>query len=140
MLPQLNEAGVKLVCIGIGTGARGVEFCDHVGFPKENMFADPENAAYEVLDLAKNVQQTFFDVNTPYAILERIQKDGAKDLTAALSRWKPWIPPKLDQGLQQGGAFVFRGKDMVFGHRDPSTGAHVDLAKVLEVALAAKAA
>ena len=27
----------------------------------------------------------------------------------ALARWKPWIPPKLEQGLQQGGTFVFEG-------------------------------
>lgn len=28
-------------------------------------------------------------------------------------RWKPWIPPKLDQGLQQGGTFVFLGSQVI---------------------------
>ena len=54
-----------------------------------------------------------------------------------MSRWKPWIPPKLDQGLQQGGMFVFRGDQVLFSHFDPATGAHADIATVLSVALAA---
>ena len=44
------------------------------------------------------------------AILDRVNKDGAEDLREILPRWKPWLPPKNDQGLQQGGAFVFRGR------------------------------
>ena len=49
----------------------------------------------------------------------------------------PWLPPKSDQGLQQGGAFVFEGEELLFQHYDPSTGAHVDLDTVLKVALTA---
>lgn len=43
-----------------------------------------------------------------------------------LSRWKPWIPPKLDQGLQQGGLLCFDGTQSVFSHKDQATGAHAD--------------
>jgi len=136
--PKLDEEGIKLICVGIGTGARAVEFCEHVPFPKENLFADPDNAAYEKLGLAKNARQTFFSPRTPYAILDRVRKDGAKDLLDALGRWKPWLPPKSDQGFQQGGAFVFKGSKCVFGHRDPATGAHVDLNRVLDVAFNTK--
>ena len=64
------------------------------------------------------------------------QKDNAKDLLDATKRWKPWLPPKSDQGLQQGGAFVFDGAELLLGHYDPSTGAHVKLDEVLRVALA----
>ena len=31
--------------------------------------------------------------------------------------WKPWIPPKLDQGLQQGGTFVFLGSQVTQTHK-----------------------
>jgi len=108
-----------------------------VGFPKENLFADPENTCYSSLGLKKGVVTTFFNQETPFSILARAQNDGAKDLVDALSRWKPWIPPKLDQGLQQGGTFVFAGNQEVFQHFDPSTGAHADLNQVLTAALKA---
>jgi hypothetical protein len=44
------------------------------------------------------------------------------------------IPPKLDQSLQQGGAFVFRGERAVLEHYDEATGAHVELAALLAAA------
>ena len=53
----------------------------------------------------------------------------------ALSRWKPWIPPKLEQGLQQGGTLVFYGDQEVFCHKDPSTGAHASFDEVIATAL-----
>lgn len=115
-LPQLREADVALRCVGIGTAERGREFCNHVGFPQELLFSDPENAAYTALGLKKGVDTTFFTVDTPLSILARAKKDGAKDLIEATSRWKPWLPPKNDQGLQQGGAFVFEGETLLFGH------------------------
>ena len=107
------------------------------GFPAEALYADPENAAYDALLLQKGVVDTFFTPDTPFAILRRLQADGAADLVAATSRWKPWLPPKADQGLQQGGAFVFEGDRLLFQHRDPSTGAHADLNTLLRVALEA---
>ena len=139
VLPPLSAASpsVRLITVGIGTAERGREFCEHVGFPAENLLCDPENAAYDALGLNKGVQSTFFTVDTPLAILARARKDSAKDLLEATKRWKPWLPPKNDQGLQQGGAFVFAGEDLLFQHYDPSTGAHADLNTVLEVALKA---
>jgi len=136
VLPQLNSAGVKLIAVGIGTGERAKEFCAHVPFPEENLFADPENVCYDSLGLKKGFATTFLRPETPYSILERQQKDGAKDMLDALKRWKMWIPPKLEQGLQQGGTFVFDGSNELFQHYDPSTGAHADLSQVLSAALA----
>ena len=39
-LPQLDEAGVALRCVGIGTVETAQKFCDHVGFPRELLCAD----------------------------------------------------------------------------------------------------
>lgn len=133
--PRLDDADCKLLAIGIGTDERAREFCAHVGFPETSLFADPENAAYDALGLNKGWQTTFFTIDTPLSILKRAQGDGAKDLLEATSRWKPWLPPKLDQGLQQGGAFVFEGESLLFQHFDPSTGAHANLDEVLQAAL-----
>ena len=135
--PTVEKEGCKLLAIGIGTVERANEFCDHVGFRKEILLSDPENAAYDALQLVSGVKDTFFNEATPFAILDRVKDDGAKDLVAALSRWRPWIPPKLEQGLQQGGTFVFQGGEERFAYRDPSTGAHASLNDVIAVALEA---
>ena len=102
-LPKLQANNVAMKCVGIGTLETAQKFCDHVEFPRELLYADPENAAYEALGLVKGVQETFFTIDTPLSILKRAQTDGAADLLAATARWRPWLPPKSDQGLQQGG-------------------------------------
>jgi len=133
-LPRLSDADVAMRCVGIGTLETAEKFCDHVNFPRELLFADPENAAYDALGLVKGVETTFFTAETPISILKRAQTDGAADLLEATKNWKPWLPPKSNQGLQQGGAFVFEGSTLLFGHYDPSTGAHADLEEVLQAA------
>jgi len=75
--------------------------------------------------------------SSPSSSLLAIENRGAADLAAALARWKPWIPPKLEQGLQQGGMFVFNGDQEAFSYYDPSTGSHADLNTVLIAALEA---
>lgn len=44
------------------------------------------------------------------------------------------MPPKMEQGLLQGGTFVFNGPRTVFAHYDPSTGAHASLDTVIDAA------
>ena len=53
VLPRLSAAECKLLAVGIGTDERARDFCAHVGFPEEHLFADPENAAYDALGLNK---------------------------------------------------------------------------------------
>ena len=123
-----------LICVGIGTPARALEFVDAVGFPAANLYADPENTTYDALRLRHGWGPTFFSVTTPFAMRDRFAADGAADLADIMPRWTPWIPPKLEQSLQQGGAFVFRGREAVLEHYDESTGAHVELAALLKAA------
>jgi len=138
VVPLLAENNHKLVCIGIGTSERAQEFCEHVAFPVDKLYADPDNIVYDKLQLIKNLPDTFFNPATPYAILDRVQKGKTDDLQKALSRWKPWIPPKLDQGLQQGGAFIFQGSELLYGRKDKATGDHADINTLLEVILGEK--
>jgi len=134
-VPQLRAEGVKLLAVGIGTPERGAEFADHVGFDPEHLFTDPENCLYTTLNFKKDVGSLAFNAATPFALLDRVKTGKTQDLSNALARWKPWIPPKLDQGLQQGGVLVFQGHDLLFERKDPSTGAHVNLDTLLKVAL-----
>lgn len=135
---MLDAAGVRLVGVGIGTPARGQEFCEHVGFPRECLYSDPTSSTYAALGLYKGVDKTFFSATTPLALLARAQKDGAKDLLGVLARWKPWTPPETSQALQQGGTFVFAGRDALFEHFDQATGDHADLKRVLDAAIPPK--
>ena len=122
--------------MSIGTSERAKDFVRETGFPAERLFADPESAAYDALRLNKSLAN-FSQKSTPEGIMARIQRDGAADLLGVLRRWKPWIPPKPEQGFQQGGAFVFdfadgtsdasdiellRGAHTLYRFYDPSTG------------------
>ena len=138
LIPTLDKHGVDLVAVSIGTSERAKDFVRETGFPAERLFADPESAAYDALRLNKSLAN-FSQKSTPEGIMARIQRDGAADLLGVLRRWKPWIPPKPEQGFQQGGAFVFaladdgthsdaseiellRGAQTLYRFYDPSTG------------------
>lgn len=135
MLAQ-RKKNTKLVCVGIGTYDRSIEFCELTGFPREYLFSDAENALYDALDLVKsNTVQLITDARTPLAIAKRFREGKGEFLLGALKTWQPWIPPKLNQGLQQGGAFVFRGDETLYCRKDPATGDHADLNTLLSFLL-----
>jgi len=134
--PKLDEKNVKLLFVSIGTGPRGLEFAKETGFPAESIYADPDNKCYDALGFVKGVRETFFDAATPFAILERIQTSSTGDLMDILPRWKPWIPPKLDQGFQQGGVLVFEGTQVLMTRKDPATGAHISTSDLLAASVA----
>lgn len=123
-----------LVAIAIGTDERARDFVRETGFPVEHLYADPENVAYSALRLRKGWGVTFLQAATPFAIRDRLTKDGAAGLASVLPRWKPWLPPRSDQALNQGGAFVFRGTETLLAHYDEATGAHIPLTELLAAA------
>ena len=137
-MPIIETSSVKLVCIGIGTLQRSLDFSAHTGFDRKYLFSDEENKVYDALGLVKSTPATLFtDARTPLALLKRIREKKTSFLANALSSWSNamWIPPRLEQGLQQGGAFVFQGHATIFSFRDPSAGAHVSLDELIRVAL-----
>ena len=123
MKPVLDAAGVKLIAVSIGTPQRALDFIEETQFPAENLFADPNNACYTRLQLNKSLKN-FSQKSTPEMLIARWRKDGAKDLLDVFSHWKPWIPPKREQGFQQGGTFAFAGEEVTYAFYDPSTGVH----------------
>jgi len=134
-----NEKSSKLICVGIGTHERSLEFSNLTNFPKDYLYSDKDNQVYDALGLVKSTYTTLFtDKRTPLSILKRFQKGESAYLQEALKTWKPWIPPKLEQGFQQGGAYVFNGRETIYGRKDPATGDHADLNKILEFALQSK--
>lgn len=108
---------------------------------EEWIFVDPENVLYDALQLNSGVETTFLSVETPFAFRDRFfgtngRKDGMKDLLGVLGKWKDaiFIPPKQEQAFQQGGAFVFKGKDTAYAYYDAAAGTHLEVAKAVEEA------
>lgn len=94
---------------------------------------------YDALEFVKsNPISLFTDARTPLSLADRIKNQRTGDLEEALKTWKPWIPPKLSQGLQQGGSIIFEGSKVLYNRKDPATGDHVDLSLLLDIALKAK--
>lgn len=135
---ELESRGVNLVMVSIGLPETGEKLIDHLEFKNGDkyLFVDPDNAMYDALNLNFGVQRTLFNINTPFAFLDRItKKDGLKDLCQILSKWNKaiFIPPENEQAFNQGGTFVFEGERAVFAHYDPSTAAHATVDQVMEV-------
>ena len=134
---EQQKTSAQLLCIGIGTHERSLEFCQHVGFPSTYLYSDPENKVYDALKLVKSTPATLFtDVRTPLALAKRFSDGKQQYLSKALSSWASamWIPPRLEQGLQQGGAYVLTSsKQTLFKYKDPSAGAHVDVNDIVRV-------
>ena len=77
-------------------------------------------------------RSNLFELLSSLTHRDRFLSDGGKDLGEVLRRWKPWLPPKQSQAVLQGGAICFDGRETVFLHRDPATGAHADFEAALE--------
>lgn len=122
-------AGVKLAIVSIGKAEVGRDLCVHLGVEdgEEFVFADPENALYDNLDLNRGIQETFFNPATPFAFKDRLFRgDSSKELFEVLGKWKDasYAPPKLEQAFNQGGAFVFDGPRTIYAHYDEATASH----------------
>ena len=64
--------------MSIGPKERGIEFAEHLRFPKDQLLADPENAIYDALSLTNSIVDTFFN---PKVLL--MQANLCHDLTVS---------------------------------------------------------
>jgi hypothetical protein len=137
VLPRLGEINVQLIFVGIGTAERARDFAARTGLPEGVLYADPANAAYDALGLESSAAAAFLSPQTPLAIARRAARPGGwGDLAAMLRGWQPWQPPKGPvQALNQGGAYLFDGRECVWSHRDAATAAHAEPEEMLERAL-----
>jgi hypothetical protein len=67
--PTLDQQGVKLFLVSIGTLERSRDFAGVTGFPSDCLFADPDSASYKALGLVKGVKQTFFSYDVSGVVI-----------------------------------------------------------------------
>lgn len=88
-LARLNDHGSKVFLVSIGTTDTGQKFADKTHFPPHLLFADPENATYDALELRKGFLVTYISPLTPISIATRALRSGLKDLGDVLQDWTP---------------------------------------------------
>ncbi|CAN8264198.1 unnamed protein product [Cochlearia groenlandica] len=126
--PRFDEAGVKLVAVGVGTPDKARLLASRLPFPMECLYADPERKAYDVLGLYYGLGRTFFNPAST-KVFSRFDKirEAAKNYTIKAT------PEDRSSVLQQGGTFLFRGKKLLYGRKDEGTGDHPSLDHVINL-------
>ncbi|RLN43062.1 hypothetical protein C2845_PM01G29570 [Panicum miliaceum] len=123
---RFDSAGAKLIAIGVGTPDKARILADRLPFPVDSLYADPDRKAYNVLGLYHGLGRTLFSPASAkiYSRLDYIKK-ATKNYTLE------GTPNDLTGVLQQGGMFVFRGKELLYSWKDEGTGDHAPLDDVL---------
>ncbi|KAF3969584.1 hypothetical protein ACB098_02G148500 [Castanea mollissima] len=126
--PKFDAAGVKLVAIGVGTPNKARILADRLPFPMDCLYADPERKAYDILGLYYGFGRTFFNPASAKVLsrIEALQK-AVKNYTIEAT------PDDRSSVLQQGGMFVFKGKQLLYARKDEGTGDHAPLDDIFEV-------
>lgn len=133
-MPKLQDMGVRLIMVSIGTPERSQDFVARTGFPASNLYLDPDNLTYTAIGLKKTFQDAFLNIATPLSLVKRVTEGKTEDLMDMLNGWEPWMTPRgPHQALQQGGLFVFEGQEVIYSHYDKATADHGDIAGVLKL-------
>ncbi|CAH9124761.1 unnamed protein product [Cuscuta epithymum] len=125
---RFNSAGVELVAVGIGSPRNGRILSARLPFPWECLYADPDRKAYNALGLYYGIGRTFFNPASA-KIFSRFKelREANKNYTIEAT------PDDKSSVLQQGGMFVFKGKQLVYARKDEATGDHAPLDDVFKV-------
>ncbi|KAI3768238.1 hypothetical protein L2E82_18756 [Cichorium intybus] len=129
-IPKFESAGVKLIAIGIGEPKKAQIFAERLPFPLDSLYADPERKAYNLLGLYYGIGRTFFNP----ASAKVLSRSRFEALQKATKNYTIEVTPD-DRGsvLQQGGMFVFKGKELLYAWKDEGTGDHAPLDDIFNI-------
>jgi len=150
LLPVLNEKGIGLVVVGIGSLDSGRVFSKETGFPPDKLLVDESERtlAYQALGTrnsqrdAVSGKQKFEGIGSMWssATTDAIKERGRDDLNSVTGNifnpgpFKPTMPSSIEATLVQGGSFVFDGTTKtLLEHYDESSGAHITIEELLNV-------
>ncbi|KAH0995925.1 hypothetical protein GBA52_019789 [Prunus armeniaca] len=105
---RFDSAGVKLIAVGVGSPDKARILAERLPFPMDSLYADPDRKA------------------KVFSRFEALQK-AVKNYTIEAT------PDDRSSVLQQGGMFVFKGKQLLYARKDEGTGDHAPLDDVLDV-------
>eukprot|EP00899_Mesostigma_viride_P016303 jgi/Mesvir1/24674/Mv21968-RA.1 len=125
--PEMVKAGARLVVLSPGTPEGATKFVRQVPFPADCFFVDPDRRLYEALQLYSGVTSTLLAPST----VKALQTRGLGGVQKAMAKYENIAPPKSSDVLQQGGMYVFQGKQVLFAHRDKGTADHARLKDVM---------
>ncbi|XP_062101535.1 thioredoxin-like protein AAED1, chloroplastic isoform X1 [Humulus lupulus] len=125
---KFDAAGVKLIAVGVGTPDKARILAERLPFPMDCLYADPDRKAYDVLGLYYGFGRTFFNPASVkvFSRFEELKKAG-KNYTIAAT------PDDRSSVLQQGGMFIFKGKQLLYARKDEGTGDHTSLDDIFNV-------
>lgn len=125
---RFDAAGVKLIAVGVGGADKARMLGERLPFPMECLYADPERKAYDELGLYYGLGRTFFNPAST-KVFSRFES-----LKKAMENYTIQATPDERSGvLQQGGMFVFKGKQLLYARKDEGTGDHAPLDDVFNV-------
>ncbi|XP_077233896.1 thioredoxin-like protein AAED1, chloroplastic isoform X2 [Tasmannia lanceolata] len=125
--PTFDSAGVKLIAIGVGTPNKARILAERLPFPLDCLYADPHRKAYDALGLYYGLGRTFFNptIAKVFSRSESFQK-ATKNYTISAT-------PDWSSIFQQGGTFVFKGKELLYARKDEGTGDHAPLDEIIDI-------
>uniref|UniRef100_A0A5B7BYX0 Thioredoxin-like protein AAED1 n=1 Tax=Davidia involucrata TaxID=16924 RepID=A0A5B7BYX0_DAVIN len=126
--PRFDSAGVKLIAVGVGTPNKARILAERLPFPLDCLYADPDRKAYDVLGLYYGFGRTFFNPASAkvFSRYEALQK-AVENYTIKAT------PDDRSSVLQQGGMFVFKGKQLLYARKDEGTGDHAPLDDIFDI-------
>ncbi|KAK6152813.1 hypothetical protein DH2020_012452 [Rehmannia glutinosa] len=125
---KFDLAGVKLIAVGVGTPDKAQLLAERLPFPLDSLYCDPDRKAYDVLGLYYGLGRTFFNPAS-VKVFSRFDelKKAMKNYTIKAT------PDDRSSVLQQGGMFVFKGKQLLYARKDEGTGDHAPLDDIFNV-------
>ncbi|XP_051115501.1 uncharacterized protein LOC127240723 isoform X1 [Andrographis paniculata] len=125
---KFESAGVKLIAVGVGTPDKARLLAERLPFPLDSLYADPERKAYDVLGLYYGLRRTFLNPASVKVFSRReAVKKAMKNYTIKAT------PDDTSSVLQQGGMFVFKGKQLLYARKDEGTGDHAPLDEIFDI-------
>ncbi|KAL3813704.1 hypothetical protein ACJIZ3_014972 [Penstemon smallii] len=125
---RFDSAGVKLIAVGVGTPDKAQLLAQRLPFPLDSLYADPDRKAYDVLGLYYGFRRTFFN---PASVKVFSRRDAVKK--AMKNYTIKATPEDRSSVLQQGGMFVFKGKELLYARKDEGTGDHAPLDDIFDI-------
>lgn len=118
--------------VSMGNTKDMAKFLDFTSFPPDKLLLDQGEVFYTSLKCKKGMLRSLVHPYMWFVVAcRKIRKGKIGDLMSASKQYRVLVPEKTDQGWQQGGTFVFKGRRLLWAHRDSSPSDYPELDDVM---------